>query len=48
MSTHETKDDPTVPPDIETLILQLRCQKVILNADLASIYGIPPKFLIGR
>jgi len=30
---------------IESLILTLRGQKVILDADLAELYGVPPKRL---
>lgn len=33
-----------VPP-LETLILTLRQQKVILDADLAGLYGVPNKRL---
>ena len=36
----------TAPPDIETLIIELRGHKVILDADLALIYGVPTKALI--
>ena len=35
----------TAPPDIESLILELRGHKVILDADLAHIYGVPTKRL---
>jgi hypothetical protein len=35
----------TAPPDIESLILELRGHKVILDADLALIYGVPTKRL---
>ena len=34
----------TVRP-VETLILNLRGQKVLLDADLAAIYGVPTKAL---
>ena len=33
------------PQPIESLILTLRGQKVILDADLAELYGVPPKRL---
>jgi hypothetical protein len=32
-------------PDIDTLIVEVRGQKVILDADLARIYGLATKFL---
>jgi hypothetical protein len=35
----------TAPPDIESLITELRGHKVILDADLALIYGVPTKRL---
>jgi hypothetical protein len=35
----------TVPAEIDTLIIEVRGQKAILDADLARIYGIPTKFL---
>jgi len=35
----------TAPPDIESLILEVRGHKVILDADLARIYGVPTKRL---
>ena len=35
----------TAPPDIESLIIELRGHKVILDADLALIYGVPTKRL---
>ena len=35
----------TAPP-LDTLILTLRQQKVILDADLATLYGVPTKRLI--
>ena len=35
----------TAPPDIESLILEVRGHKVILDADLALIYGVPTKRL---
>jgi predicted amino acid-binding ACT domain protein len=34
-----------VPADIDALILELRGQKVILNADLARLYGVSTKAL---
>jgi predicted amino acid-binding ACT domain protein len=34
-----------VAPDIDPLIVELRGQKVILDADLAGIYGVPTKAL---
>ena len=40
------KKSPLVPvPDIETLILTARDQRVILAPDLAAIYGVPTKAL---
>ncbi|HWY75393.1 MAG TPA: ORF6N domain-containing protein [Verrucomicrobiae bacterium] len=33
------------PSDIDALIVELRGQKVILDADLAAIYGVPTKRL---
>ena len=35
----------TVAPDIDTLIVEVRGQKVILDADLAGVYGVPTKAL---
>ncbi len=32
-------------PSIESLILTLRGQRLILDADLAAIYGVPTKAL---
>jgi hypothetical protein len=40
------KDNPPAPaPDIESLILAARDQRVILAPDLAAIYGVPTKAL---
>ncbi len=40
------KNSPLAPvPDIETLILTAREQRVILAPDLAEIYGVPTKAL---
>src|SRR5438093_299510 len=36
---------PALPPDIDSLITEVRGQKVILDSDLASIYGVATKFL---
>ena len=36
---------PVAPPDIETLIVEMRGCKVILDADLALVYGVPTKRL---
>jgi hypothetical protein len=33
------------PPDVESLIFELRGRKVILDSDLARIYGVPTKRL---
>ena len=33
------------PPNIDSLIVELREQKVILDSDLASIYGVPTRRL---
>ena len=33
------------PPDLTSLILEVRGQKVILDSDLAAIYGVPTKRL---
>ena len=35
----------TAPPEIESLILDVRGHKVILDTDLALIYGVPTKRL---
>ena len=35
----------TAPPEIESLILEVRGHKVILDTDLALIYGVPTKRL---
>ena len=35
----------TAPPDIDSLITTVRGQKVILDADLARVYGVPTKAL---
>ena len=35
----------TAPPEIDLLIASVRNRKVILDADLASIYGVPTKAL---
>ena len=35
----------TIPTDIDSLIVEVRGQKVILDSDLASIYGVPTKRL---
>ena len=35
----------TAPPDIDSLIVEVRGQKVILDADLACVYGVPTKRL---
>jgi hypothetical protein len=35
----------TAPPDIESVIVELRGHKVILDTDLAFIYGVPTKRL---
>ena len=40
----QTKPMATLP-DIEGLIVTLRGQKVILDADLARIYGVPTRSL---
>jgi ORF6N domain-containing protein len=34
-----------IPADIDALIVEARGQKVILDADLARVYGTPTKFL---
>ena len=34
-----------VPADIDPLIVEVRGQKVILDADLARVYGVPTKAL---
>ena len=34
-------------PPLDSLILTLRQQKVILDADLAGLYGVPTKRLNG-
>jgi len=39
------KEIEQVGPDIESLILEVRGKKVILDADLACTYGIATKFL---
>lgn len=33
------------PPDINALILTIRDQKVLLDADLALVYGVPTRVL---
>jgi hypothetical protein len=33
----------TLPADIDSLIVEVRGQKVILDGDLASIYGVPTR-----
>jgi hypothetical protein len=35
----------TLPADIDSLIVEVRGQKVILDSDLASIYGVPTRRL---
>jgi hypothetical protein len=35
----------TIPTEIDSLIVELRGHKVILDSDLASIYGVPTKRL---
>jgi hypothetical protein len=35
----------TIPTDIDSLIVEVRGQKVILDSDLTSIYGVPTKRL---
>jgi hypothetical protein len=35
----------TMPPDINSLIVEMRGQKIILASDLARIYGVPTKAL---
>lgn len=39
------KDLQPAPPEIDSLIIEVRGQKVILDSDLASIYGVPTKRL---
>ena len=39
------KTSPAVPTDIDSLIVEVRGQKVILDSDLAAIYGVPTKRL---
>src|SRR2546423_12317979 len=34
-----------VPPDVDSLIAEVRGHKVILDADLAKVYGVPTKAL---
>ena len=34
-----------LPADIDSLIVEVRGQKVILDSDLASIYGVPTRRL---
>src|SRR5258707_248432 len=35
----------SVPPDVNSLITEVRGHKVILDADLARVYGVPTKVL---
>jgi len=34
-----------ISPDIDSLIIEVRGQKVILDSDLAAVYGVPTKRL---
>ena len=41
----KTSVPETLPGDIDSLIVEVRGQKVILDSDLASIYGVPTRRL---
>src|SRR5436853_3750606 len=41
----DMKRKKIVAPDIDLMIIELRGQKVILDASLAAIYGVPTKRL---
>jgi hypothetical protein len=43
--TMKTTKPTLPPPSVESLIVTLRGQKVILDADLARIYGVPTRSL---
>src|SRR5947209_1152709 len=36
---------PTVAPDVDRLIIEVRAEKVILDTDLAALYGVTTKAL---